>query len=444
MAARPSGQPEQETRGGVATMKPLPKSLWAATAMSATSYPKLESDVAADCVIVGGGFTGLSTALHLAARGVRAVLLEANEPGWGASGRNGGQVIPGLKLDPSELSAKYGEERGRRLTATVGATADLVFDLIRQHRIACSARRSGWIQGAPGPKGFIEVSKRAEAWAALGADVALLDRDEVRARIGGGDYVGAFLDRRGGTLNPLSYARGLARASAAAGAAIHGDSPAVALERAGQRWKVSTPTGSVTAPHAVLCTNAYTDRLWPGLAQTVVPVLSSVVATEPLSDNLRKVILPGREGVSETRRVLNWFGIDRDGRLIFGGRASQRETEDPQAFRPVLARLRNLLPILGEPRIQFRWAGHVALTTDHVPHLNALAPNLHAGLGYNGRGVAMSTMMGKLLAERVAGAHDDDMPLPATPVARIPFYGWRATGIALAIGWKRLQDRLHP
>jgi glycine/D-amino acid oxidase-like deaminating enzyme len=427
-----------------ATMNPLPKSLWAATANPATPYPSLDGDVAADCVIVGGGFTGLSAALHLAGRGLKPVLVEANEPGWGASGRNGGQVIAGLKLDPSEMRAKYGEERGRRLTATVGATADLVFNLIEQHGIACDAKRSGWIQGAPGAKGLADVRKRAEEWTALGADVAVLDGDEVRARVGGGDYVGAFLDRRGGTINPLSYARGLAQAAVARGAAIHGDTPAIALTRAGQRWKVSTPGGSLTASHAVLCTNAYTDRLWPGLAQTVVPVLSSVVATEPLSDNLRKAILPGREGVSETRRVLNWFGIDRDGRLIFGGRASQRETEDPQAFSPVLARLRSLFPILGEPRVQFRWAGYVALTTDHVPHLHELAPNLYAGLGYNGRGVAMSTMMGKLIAERVAGAREEDIALPAAPVERIPLHGWRATGIALAIGWKRLQDRLNP
>jgi glycine/D-amino acid oxidase-like deaminating enzyme len=425
-------------------MKPLPKSLWAATATPAISYPRLAGDVAADCVIVGGGFTGLSTALHLAERGLKAVLVEANEPGWGASGRNGGQVIPGLKLDPSELRARYGEERGRRLTATVGATADLVFDLIDRHGITCNARRSGWIQGAPGPQGLAEVRNRAEEWAALGADVGVLERDEVSARVGGGDYIGAFLDRRGGTINPLSYARGLARAASVAGAAIHADSPAIAVEREGPGWKVSTPAGSVTASHAVLCTNAYTDRLWPGLAQTLVPVLSSVVATEPLSDNLRQVILPGREGVSETRRVLNWFGIDGDGRLIFGGRASQRESEDPQAFGPVLARLKRLLPILGEPRIQFRWAGYVALTTDHVPHLNQLAANLYAGLGYNGRGVAMSTMMGKLLAERVVGAREDDIALPATPIERIPLHGWRATGIALAIGWKRLQDRLNP
>src|SRR5262247_670915 len=127
-------------------MRALPKSLWAATATSPTSYPPLRGEVRADCVIVGGGFTGLSTALHLAERGIGAVLLEANEPGWGASGRNGGKVIPGLKLDPSELRAKYGEERGRRLTTTVGATADLVFNLIEQHGIACNARRNGWIQ----------------------------------------------------------------------------------------------------------------------------------------------------------------------------------------------------------------------------------------------------------------------------------------------------------
>jgi glycine/D-amino acid oxidase-like deaminating enzyme len=342
------------------------------------------------------------------------------------------------------LRAKYGEERGRRLTKTVGGTADLVFDIIQRHGIACDAGRVGWIQGAPGPKGLAEVRNRAEEWAAEGADVAALDRDQVRARVGGGDYVGAFLDRRGGTINPLSYARGLARAAAAAGAKIHGDSPAVVLERIGQCWRVSTPNGTATAPHAVLCTNGYTDRLWPGLAETIVPVLSSVIATQPLSDNLRKVILPGREGVSETRRVLNWFRIDGKCRLVFGGRASQQETQDPQAFSPVLNRLKSAFPILGEPRIQFRWAGYVALTTDHVPHLHELAPNLHAGLGYNGRGVAMSTMMGKLLAERVAGAREADIALPATPMRRIPLHGWRATGVSLAIGWKRLQDRINP
>jgi glycine/D-amino acid oxidase-like deaminating enzyme len=425
-------------------MKPLPKSLWASTAAPAAAYPPLNGNVTSDCVIVGGGFTGLSTALHLAERGIRAILLEAHEPGWGASGRNGGQVIPGLKLDPSEMRAKYGEERGRRLTKTVGATADLVFELIQRHGIQCDANRAGWIQGAPGPKGWAEVRDRVGEWTAEGADVSLLDADEVRARIGGGDYVGAFFDRRGGTLNPLSYARGLAHAATAAGAKIHGDSPVVSLDRSGQRWRVSTAKGTVTADHAVLCTNGYTDSLWPGLAETVIPVLSSVVATEPLSDNLRKVILPGREGVSETRRVLNWFSIDRQGRLVFGGRANQEESDNPQAFDAVLARLKFMMPILGEPRIQFRWAGNVAITTDHVPHLNELAPNLYAGLGYNGRGVAMSTMMGKLLAERVAGAREEDIPLPATPIERIPFHGWRATGIALAIGWKRLQDRFNP
>jgi glycine/D-amino acid oxidase-like deaminating enzyme len=425
-------------------MKPLPKSLWASTATPTVSYSPLKGHITADCVIVGGGFTGLSTTLHLAERGLKAVLLEANEPGWGASGRNGGQVIPGLKLDPSEMRAKYGEDLGRRLTKTVGGTADLVFDLIKRHSIDCDAARMGWIQGAPGPKGMAEVRRRVEEWSAEGADVAVLDADQVRSRVGGGDYVGAYFHRGGGTVNPLSYSRGLARAAAAAGAEIHGDSRAMSLERTGQSWKVTTSGGSVTAPKAVLCTNGYTDNLWPGLAETVIPVLSSVVATEPLSDNLRKVILPGREGVSETRRVLNWFSMDGKGRLIFGGRANQQETEAPNAFSPVMARLKAMMPILGEPRIQFRWAGNVAITTDHVPHMNELAPNLYAGLGYNGRGVAMSTMMGKLLAERGSGTRAEDIPFPTTSIERIPFHGWRATGIALAIGWKRLQDRINP
>jgi glycine/D-amino acid oxidase-like deaminating enzyme len=200
----------------------------------------------------------------------------------------------------------------------------------------------------------------------------------------------------------------------------------------------------VTADHVLLCTNGYTDNLWPGLAQTVIPVLSSVIATEPLTDNLRSVILPGRHSVSDTRRLLSWFGVDAHGRLIFGGRANQTETDDPHAFEPILARLKQTFPVLGQPRIAFRWKGYVALTTDHVPHMHELAPNLHAGLGYNGRGVAMSTMMGKLLAERVAGARAEDIPLPARPMKRIPLHGWRAPAISVAIGWKWLQDRINP
>jgi glycine/D-amino acid oxidase-like deaminating enzyme len=403
----------------------------------------LRGEVKADCVIVGGGFTGLSTALHIAERGIGVVLVEANEPGWGASGRNGGQVIPGLKLDPSELRAKYGEERGRALTTTVGATADLVFDLIEHHQIDCDARRSGWIQGAPGPKGLAQVHRRAEEWSAEGADVPCSSGTRCAPAP---DLVPTSEHSWIGAAAPSSRCpmRAAWRAATAAGACIHGGSPALALERVGQRWKLSTPCGAVTASHAVLCTNGYTDRLWPGLAETMIPVLSSVVATEPLTDNLRKMILPGREGVSETRRVLNWFSMDAKGRLVFGGRAHQHETNDPQAFGAVMTRLKSTFPILGEPRIEFRWAGYVALTTDHVPHLNELAPNLFAGLGYNGRGVAMSTLTGKLLAERVAGARADEIPLPTTAITPILFHGWRATGIALAVGWKRLQDRIDP
>jgi len=220
-------------------MKPLPKSLWASTATPATSYPPLSGDVTVDCVIVGGGFTGLSTALHLAGRGIGTVLLEANEPGWGASGRNGGQVIPGLKLDPSEMRAKYGEERGRRLTKTVGATADLVFELIQRHGIQCDANRAGWIQGAPGPKGLAEVHNRAEEWTAEGADVGVLDADEVRARIGGGDYVGAFLDRRVSDTPSRPGRMTLRRLSDSGSVATTEDKTGITVSaRPGQRWSV--------------------------------------------------------------------------------------------------------------------------------------------------------------------------------------------------------------
>ena len=200
-------------------MKPLPKSLWASTATPAATYPAAQRRV-------GGRLRHRRRRLHRACRR-RSISQSAASAlsCWKPTSRDGVhraatavRSFPGLKLDPSEMRAKYGEERGRRLTKTVGGTADLVFDLIQRHGIDCDAARNGWIQGAPGPKGLAEVRNRAEEWAAEGAEVAVLDRDQVRARIGGGDYVGAFLDRRGGTVNPLSYARGLARAAASAGA----------------------------------------------------------------------------------------------------------------------------------------------------------------------------------------------------------------------------------
>jgi glycine/D-amino acid oxidase-like deaminating enzyme len=422
-------------------------SLWTATATVAPECPALEGEHRADVCIVGGGFTGLSAALHLAELGADTVVLEAGEPGFGASGRNGGQVIPGLRIDPDELEARFGSERGARLTELGGRAADFVFDLVRRHAIECDARQDGWIKAAHSEPALRATLRTAGQWSRRGAPVIELDRLRIAELTGTGAYLGGWIDHRGGVLQPLSYVRGLVRVAEAAGARIHGETPAIGLHRSGPGWVVRTLRGSVLAPQVVIATNAYTDLVgaggpWPGLAQSVLPVYSYLVASRPVADTLRRTILPKGHAVSDTRRLLRYFRLDPAGCLVIGGRGKFRESCDRADYRAIIASARELYPELGNPDWEFAWGGKVALTLDHLPHLHELAPGVYAGLGYNGRGVAMATLMGKLLTDRVQGVANEAMAFPATPLRRVPFHRWRRPILEMAVTWKRVRDRL--
>jgi len=418
----------------------LPPSLWAATATDPVEAPPLAGLRRAEVCVIGGGFTGLSAALHLAEAGAEVVLLEAAEPGWGASGRNGGQVIPGLKLDPEEIVARYGPERGERLAQLVGRNPDFVFELIKKHGMDCLAEQCGWIQAAHGTAALRQVEARVEQWSDRGADVTTLSQESVTRLTGAKGYAGGLLDKRGGKLQPLSYARGLARAALKAGAAIHGGSPAVSLSQSPLGWVVATHGGQVMAKQVLLCTNGYTDGLWPGLAQSIVPIYSYQAATKPLSDNLRRTILAQGQTCADTRRLIAYFRLEPDGRLIMGGRGRMRETSNPRHYRTIMASLSELFPQVGEPQWDYFWGGRVALTTDHVPHLHEPAPGLLAGLGYNGRGVAMASVMGKVLADRAQGMPPEELPFPTEPVKPLPLHALRRPVIAVAVAWKRFLD----
>jgi glycine/D-amino acid oxidase-like deaminating enzyme len=395
---------------------------------------------------VGGGFTGLSAALHLAEAGADVALLEASEPGFGASGRNGGQVIPGLKLEPDELEARFGSDRGARLVAEVGGAADLVFDLVRRHGIECEARQDGWIKAAHSASALRAVLDGARQWSRRGAPVEELDRGRIAELTGTDGYAGGWVDGRGGVLQPLSYARGLARAAQQRGAHVHGDTLVTGLRRQGPAWAVATPRGSVMASQVILATNAYTDlaaSLWPGLARTVVPVYSYLVASRPLPESLRRTVLPKGHAVSDTRRLLRYFRLDPAGRMVMGGRGKFRESRRLADYRPIAWSAAELYPSLRDADWEFLWGGKVALTLDHLPHLHELGPGAYAGLGYNGRGVAMATLMGKWLAQRVQGATDKDVPFAATPLRPVPLHRWRRPVLHAAVAWKRTLDRLE-
>jgi len=420
---------------------PLPPSLWAATARPAPETPPLDASRRADVAIVGAGYSGLAAALQLAESGVSVVVLEAGEPGWGASGRNGGQVIPGLKYDPDEIVAMFGPEAGEHLVRVAGAAPDTVFDLVARHKIECEARRCGWIQPAFAPADVAVTARRAEQWQRRGAPVAVLDRDGVHRLVGSPLYHGGLIDRRAGSVQPLSYARGLARAAQKAGAIVCGGSRVTALGRDGARWKVTTAHGPVVwAERVLLATNGYTDALWPRLRRTVIAANSFQVATARLTDRLRGTVLPEGHVASDTRKLLLYYRCDHHSRLIMGGRGFFREPTGPPAYRHVERMIELLFPQLKGTRCEFYWSGRVALTRDHVPHVHQPAPGLTVFLGYNGRGVAMATTLGTLVAKNLVAPEDNPLPLPITDIRPIPLHALHRIYATAILQMYRLRD----
>ena len=328
-----------------------PASLWHAVTSPGPELPALTGDERCDAVVIGAGFTGLSAALHLAEAGIGTVVLEAAEPGFGASGRNNGQVIPTLsRTDPDAIVAKHGAA-GERFVALLRDSAALLFDLARRHGIDAEAEEVGWVQPAHSP-GRIRISEaRVRQWSRWGAPVALLDRDEVRAMTGSDAWHGGFWNRSGGHINPLALTRGLARAALAAGVRVFARSPALSYARAGDGWVVRAAAASVRAKALVLATNAYTDAFGSALAapiaREIVPALSWQMATEPLDENLRRTILSGRQAMSDTHGDLHFARWDARNRLVTGG-ALVNPVNGAERLKPwIAARLRKLWPEIG-------------------------------------------------------------------------------------------------
>jgi glycine/D-amino acid oxidase-like deaminating enzyme len=401
--------------------------------------PALLGDVQADVAVIGGGITGLSAALHLAEQGAKVVVLEAEQPGWGASGRNGGQVNPGLKLDPDTVERDFGANLGGRMNALAGAAPAFAFDLIERHGIRCEARRNGTLRAAIRAKHETLVRVTAEQLVRRGAPVELLQGPELERATGTTRYRIAMLDRRGGDLNPLSYARGLARAAHAAGAAVHGGTRALSLRRAAAAWIVGTAGGTVTARQVVLATNGYTDDLWPKLRRTVVPLFGAIAATAVLPDSIARGIMPSRAVLFESGTVTVYYRVDAGQRLLIGGRGPQREITAPAAIPHLLDYARVLWPALADVQWTHAWGGRLAMTPDHYPHIHEPANGVLICLGYNGRGVAMATVMGAQLARRILNPNAE-LDMPITGMKGIPLHAFWPLAVRAAIAHARLSD----
>ena len=398
--------------------------LWQLTAPPPPATGPLGGEVTADVAVIGAGFTGLSAALHLAEGGARVAVLEAAEIGFGGSGRNVGLVNAGLWVMPDDLPKVLGAEHGERLLRLLGEAPALVFDLIERYGIACEAQRAGTLHCAVGPKGLAEITARAAQWAARGAPVRLIGATDAAARTGSNAYAGALLDERAGTIQPLAYVRGLARAAIDAGALVFTRSPVSAARQAtGGAWRLEAPEGAVTAPWVVVATNAYgAGSPFPQVAAELVPLPYFQVATRPLGHNLRATILPGREGAWDTKEVLSSFRLDAAGRLLFGSVGALRGTGEPVHRAWARRAIRRLFPQLGEVAFETAWYGRIGMTSDNVPRFHELAPKVIGFSGYNGRGIAPGTIFGRILARHILGQGDrTDLPLPVTAPETVRF-----------------------
>lgn len=411
-----------------------PRTTYTAGAGEPLGLAPLAGDVACDVAIVGGGIAGCSAALHAAEGGARVVLLEANQIGWGASSRNAGHLPPATKHEPDEVIARYGAVAGQRLIDAAEQAPSVIGELVARHGIDCGYTVPGIINAAHTEAALRTMARRAGYWAARGRPVEMLDRRKAADMIGSDYYLGGLVDWRGGKINPLAYVRGLARAAIGAGAMLHEGTHVTGLERDGRKWRVRAATGSVQADKVFLCTNAYTDGLWPGLAQTVMPVRAFQFGSRPLRDNVAKTILPGGQPMVDSRRLLSGIRLHDDGRLQFGGQGSAADA---------IRRMQRLFPQLGELETDFSWSGFIAMNAGNSWHIHEPAPGLMALLGCNGRGVALATIHGRELARHANGASASDFVLPKSAPKRIWFHALVRAAVPALIKYAAMRDAIE-
>ena len=392
-----------------------------------------------ETIIVGGGYTGLSTALHLAERGRSVAVLEAREPGWGAAGRNGGQVNAGLKDEPDILVRKLGPVYGPRLARFALQGPDFLFKLIERLQIDCGAVRCGTLRAAYASAHVTALQSAVDQWHRFGSSAEMWAPAQMAEQTGTTRYVAGMFDPRGGAVQPLALARGLAAAAQRAGAAIHSLTPVVGFDRVGTEWHVRTPSGLVRADQVVITTQAYTGDLWPGVGTSIVPAYSSIIATEPLPNEVAAAVLPGNPVVYEVGNITTYFRRDAANRLLMGGRGAQRSEITQDDCKHLARYAQRLWPSLAGFRWTHWWNGQLALTPDFNPRFHMPAAGLYVMLGY-ARGVALSSAFGAELAAVLTGASVESFPLPVSPIRSIPLHRFWRLGVAARVLQGRLLD----
>ncbi|WP_249327618.1 NAD(P)/FAD-dependent oxidoreductase [Devosia litorisediminis] len=420
-----------------------PPSYYAASRAITRTPVQLEGDVQADICVVGAGYSGLSAALHLAEQGFKVVVVEGASVGWGASGRNGGQVVNGLNASLDTIGRRYGEQTANFVGGMVQEGAGIIYDWVERYGIDCDLRR-GNIYAAYTPAHMRDLEAKQALWRKHGMDDhEMLDKDAIRRHIGSTVYEGGMIDHSGGHMHPLNLALGEAKALESLGGVIYENSPVTKVDQGPDKAVVTTALGKVTANAVLVCGNAYLGNVVPELTARVMPVSTQMMATAPLGKERAEALLPTGMCVEDVRYILDYFRLSADHRLIFGGGIVYGGTDPADVIAKLRPNMDKVFPQLADIKIDYAWSGNFALSFSRVPQLGRLGDKVYFAHGYSGHGITGSHLFGRILGEAVRGdltRFDTFAKLPW-----IPFPGgrmFRAQYSTLGSWWYALKDRL--
>lgn len=420
-----------------------PDSYYAASANAAPERPALDGEFETEICVVGGGYSGLSTALHLTEKGYQVALIEGAHIGWGASGRNGGQIVNGLNASLNVIKSRYGQENADFVGMLVQEGAEVIYSNIEKYNIQCDLKQKN-VYTAYTQKHMRELEAKQKQWRMYGMDDhELLDKDQLKQHVNSDVYAGGMIDHSGGHIHPLNLALGEAAAIEANGGKIFEKTTLVSTEKQGDRVLVKTDNGVITCKKVVLCGNAYLGKVIPKLVSRVMPVSTQVVATTPLGDELAKELMPTDVCVEDVRYILDYFRMSADKRLLFGGGTVYGGT-DPSDIRAKLRpNMLKVFPQLEGVELEYAWSGNFALSFSRVPQMGKLDDNTYFAHGYSGHGVTGSHLFGRILAEAIDGDTQRFDRFAAIPW--IPFPGGRALRVPYSVvgsWWYAARDRL--
>ena len=419
----------------------VPPTWYHATATPAPDLPALEDEISVDVCVIGGGLTGVSTALHLAERGYKVALLEGERIGWGASGRNGGQIVSGLSCDMEVVEREIGVDGAKDVWDMTREAIDDIEERTRRHKIP-SDLRWGYLFAANRPHHLADLSRTSERWAATYRyeRTRVVDKSLVRAFVGTDEYVGGMIDQGSGQMHPLNYLLGLADLARFLGVEMFEHSRVTRIER-GSPARVKTARGVVTARMVAVCGNAYLGGLVRETKSRLARVASYVGVTEPLAPDVAQAILPQDVAVADCRVALDYYRMTDDDRLLFGSGAHYTGAAPARLGAAVHRRIRSVFPGLSAARIDYVWSGYIGITVNRAPDLGRIGDNIYYAQGFSGHGLAVSGMSGKLLAAAIAG-EAERFELMAS-IQHMPFPGgpFRLPSLVLGMAWYKLKDR---